>query len=345
MRVLITGGAGYIGSHTAKALARVGIEPVVYDNLSTGHRWAAKWGPIVEADLCDYQVLKQTLEQYDITAAIHFAAHAYVGDSVREPRKYFQNNVTNSLNLLNALLDAGVHHVAFSSSCAVYGIPNSIPISEDHLKLPVNPYGDSKLFIERALDWYGRAYGLRWAALRYFNAAGADPDGELGEDHDPETHLVPRIIEAAMGKCAVVEMYGVDYPTIDGTCVRDYVHVSDLAEAHVLALRHLLSGNASFAVNLGSGRGTTVREIIAAVESVTGAKVNVKLGPRRPGDPPVLVADPSRAESLLQWRPRLSSLENIVTTACSWHGRTFPSATFGSARQVPTVGLIASSAD
>jgi len=342
MRVLVTGGAGYIGSHTAKALARVGIEPVVYDNLSTGHRWATKWGPIVEADLCDCQALKQTLEQYDITAAIHFAAHAYVGESVLEPRKYFQNNVTNSLNLLNALLDAGVHNIVFSSSCAVYGIPNSIPISEDHPKLPVNPYGDSKLFIERVLDWYGRAYGLRWAALRYFNAAGADPDGELGEDHDPETHLMPRIIEAAMGKCARIEMYGVDYATTDGTCVRDYIHVSDLAEAHVLALQHLLSENESFAVNLGSGRGATVREVIAAVERVVGAKVNVNPAPRRPGDPPVLVADPSRAESLLHWHPRFSSLEKIVTTACRWHHRTFPSATAGSDLQTSTVGLGAS---
>src|SRR6202048_765098 len=320
MRVLITGGAGYIGSHTAKALARVGIEPVIYDNLSTGHRWAVKWGPLVEADLCDYQALKETIEQYDITAAIHFAAHAYVGESVREPRKYFQNNVTNTLNLLDALLDAGVDRVVFSSSCAVYGIPHSTkPISEDNPKLPVNPYGESKLFIERVLDWYGRAYGLRWAALRYFNAAGADPDGELGEVHDPETHLLPLVIDAAMGKLSFVEVFGVDYPTADGTCIRDYIHVSDLAEAHVLALQQLLSGSESFAVNLGTGRGASVREIVAAVERVVGVKVEVRQASRRPGDPPVLVADPARAENLLHWRPKLSSLQNIVSTAWDWH--------------------------
>ena len=326
MRVLITGGAGYIGSHTAKALARAGIEPVTYDNLSTGHSWAVKWGPLVEADLCDYQALKETIERYDITAAIHFAAHAYVGESVREPRKYFQNNVTNTLNLLDALLNTGVDRVVFSSSCAVYGIPDSTkPISEDNPKLPVNPYGESKLFIERVLDWYGRAYGLRWAALRYFNAAGADHDGELGEVHDPETHLLPLVIDAAMGKLSSVEMFGVDYPTADGTCIRDYVHVSDLAEAHVLALQQLLSGSESFAVNLGTGRGASVREIVAAVERVVGVKVEVRPAPRRPGDPPVLVADPARAENLLHWRPKLSSLQNIVSTAWDWHSRSVPS--------------------
>jgi len=319
MRVLITGGAGYIGSHTAKALARAGIEPVVYDNLSEGHHWAVKWGPLVEADLSDRHSLKQAIQQHDITAAIHFAAHAYVGESVHEPRRYFQNNVTNTLTLLDALLDAGVDHIVFSSSCAIYGVPDAIPISEDHSKQPVNPYGESKLFIERVLGWYGQAYDLRWAALRYFNAAGADPAGELGEAHHPETHLLPLVIEAALDKRTAVKIFGVDYPTPDGTAIRDYVHVSDLAEAHVLALQHLLSGGESFAVNLGSGRGVSVREIVAAVERIAGVSINVRPVARRTGDPPVLVADPARAEKLLSWHPEFSTLESIVSTA--WHWR------------------------
>jgi UDP-arabinose 4-epimerase len=342
MRVLITGGAGYIGSHTAKALARAGILPVVYDNLSAGHRWAVKWGPLVEADLPDHLALRQTIQQYDITAAIHFAAHAYVGQSMSEPRRYFHNNVSNTFNLLDALLDAGVGRVVFSSSCAVYGIPKAIPIREDELKSPINSYGESKLFIERVLDWYGRAYDFRWAALRYFNAAGADPEQELGECHDPETHLLPLVIEAAMGKRGCIDLFGVDYPTADGTAVRDYIHVSDLAEAHVIALQKLVSGAESFSANLGTGRGISAREIVAAVEAVAGAKVSVKAAPRRPGDPPVLVADPTRAESILQWRPRLSSLENIVTTAWRWHHRSLPSATAGSDPQVSAVDLAAS---
>jgi UDP-glucose-4-epimerase GalE len=345
MRVLITGGAGYIGSHTAKALARVGIEPVVYDNLSAGHRWAVKWGPLVEADLSDRLALRRTIQQYDITAAIHLAAHAYVGESIFEPRRYFENNVTNTLNLLDAFLDTGVGRVVFSSSCAVYGIPNAIPIREDHLKLPISPYGESKLFIERVLEWYGGAYDFRWAALRYFNAAGADPEQELGEFHDPETHLLPLVIEAAIGKRECIELFGADYPTADGTAIRDYIHVSDIAEAHVIALQKLFSGAESFSTNIGTGRGFSGREIVAAVEGVVGAKINVKLSPRRAGDPPVLVADPTRAESLLQWRPRHSSLENIVNTACRWHSRTFASSTLGSALQVPPAGLVASSAD
>jgi UDP-glucose-4-epimerase GalE len=322
MSILISGGAGYIGSHTAKSLSRAGFEPVVYDNLSTGHRWAVKWGPFIEADLCDQCALKDALKRYNVTAAIHFAAYAYVGESVGEPRRYFENNVTNSLNLLNTLLDAGVGCLVFSSSCAVYGVPQSIPISESHSKLPVNPYGESKLFIERALDWYGRAYGLRWAALRYFNAAGADPDGELGEVHDPEPHLVPRLIEAAKTKVGSVEIYGVDYPTEDGTAVRDYVHVSDLADAHVSALQHLLARGESTALNLGTGRGASVRQVVTAVERVSGAKIDVKPAPRRPGDPPELIADASAAQRLLGWRPKFSSLHQIVSSAWEWHSRT-----------------------
>jgi UDP-glucose-4-epimerase GalE len=321
LSILISGGAGYIGSHTAKSLSRAGFEPVVYDNLSTGHRWAVKWGPLVEADLSDQASLKHALREYKVTAAIHFAAHACVGESVREPRRYFENNVANTLHLVHALLDEGVNHIVFSSSCSVYGEPQSFPISESHSKLPVNPYGESKLFIERVLDWYGLAYGLRWAALRYFNAAGADPDGDLGEVHDPETHLVPRLIEAALGRLETVEIFGADYPTDDGTAVRDYVHVLDLAEAHVATLRYLLSGGESFSANLGTGRGASVREVIGSVERVSGTTINTKLAPRRPGDPPVLIADPAKAGRLLGWRPRLSSLDSIVSSAWGWHGR------------------------
>jgi UDP-arabinose 4-epimerase len=321
VRVLVTGGAGYIGSHTAKALARAGIEPVVYDNLSAGHRWAVKWGPLVEGDLSDRHALEETIRRYEITACIHFAAHAYVGESVREPRRYFQNNVTNTLTLLEALLDAGVSRFVFSSSCAVYGVPREVAIRETHPKEPVNPYGESKLFIERVLEWYGRAYDFRWSALRYFNAAGADPEGELGESHDPESHLLPLAIQAAMGKRAALEVFGVDYPTRDGTAIRDYIHVSDLAEEHVLALQRLISGAPSFAANLGTGHGASIRDVIAEVERITGHTIKVQPAPRRPGDPPVLVADPSGAESLLHWRPKHSSLEEIVRTAWKWQSR------------------------
>ncbi len=321
MSILISGGAGYIGSHTAKSLSRAGFEPVVYDNLSTGHRWAVQWGPLVIADLSDQASLRHALREYKVTAVIHFAAHAYVGESVREPRRYFENNVTNTLHLVHALLDEGINHIVFSSSCAVYGDPQSFPISENHSKLPVNPYGDSKLFIERVLDWYGRAYGLRWAALRYFNAAGADPEGELGEVHNPETHLVPRLIEAALGRLDSVEIYGGDYPTEDGTAVRDYVHVQDLAEAHVTALQHLLSGGESFSANLGTGRGASVREVITCVERVSGTTINTKLASRRPGAPPILIADAASAGRILGWRPRLSSLDSIVSSALGWHRR------------------------
>jgi len=321
VNILVTGGAGYIGSHTAKSLSRAGFAPVVYDNLSAGHRWSVKWGPLIEADLSDKASLKQALKEHNVTAAIHFAAHAYVGESAQEPRRYFQNNVANTLILLDALLDAGISHVVFSSSCAVYGEPRSLPISESHTKLPVNPYGESKLFIERVLEWYGRAYGMRWAALRYFNAAGADPEGELGEVHHPETHLVPCLIEAALGRLDTVELFGDDYPTPDGTAVRDYVHVSDLAEAHVATLQHLVSGGESFSANLGSGHGASVREVVSVVEHVSGKPIHTKIAPRRPGDPAILVADPTLVGKIIGWRAKHSSLEHIVSTAWNWHCR------------------------
>jgi UDP-glucose-4-epimerase GalE len=319
MRVLVTGGAGYIGSHTAKALAMAGCEPIVYDNLSEGHRWAVKWGPLVEAQLSDRDRLRHTIRNFRIQGAIHFAAHAYVGESMREPRRYFRNNVSNTLILLDALLDAGVKLFVFSSSCAIYGTPAVTPISEGHPMQPVNPYGESKLFVERVLDWYGAAYGLRSASLRYFNASGADPAGELGELHDPETHLLPLAIRAALGLHSHIEIFGKDYPTPDGSAIRDFVHVSDLADAHVLALNELQRGRDSFAANLGTGRGTSVLEVIRAVERVMHAPVATRECPRRPGDPAALVADPSLAGSLLGWRPKLSAIEDIVATAWQWH--------------------------
>lgn len=319
--ILVTGGAGYIGSHTAKRLAQSGFLPVVFDNLSTGHRWAVQWGPLIEGNLADVVLLRETIEKYRIQAVIHFAAHAYVGESIWNPQKYFRNNVVNSLNLLDALVESGVRRVVFSSTCATYGVPDRTPIAETHVQRPVSPYGESKYFIEHALQWYGLAYGLMSIALRYFNAAGADPEAELGEDHNPEPHLIPRVIGAALGERPRVEIYGSDYPTPDGTAVRDYVHVADLAVAHVLALTYLLDGGKSAAVNLGVGRGYSVREVIAAVERVTNRRIPVHMTARREGDPPALVADATKAAGMLQWHPQYSSLESIVETAVRWRSR------------------------
>lgn len=318
LRVLVTGGAGYIGSHTAKALARAGFEPVVFDNLSTGHRWAVRWGPLVEADLACREAVRAALEGYGIRAVMHFAASAYVGESMRDPRTYFRNNVVHTLNLLEAMLDAGVHVIVFSSSCATYGVPEVLPILEDHPQRPVSPYGESKLMVERVLHWYGQAHGLHWLSLRYFNAAGADPEGELGEVHDPETHLIPRAILVALGQLGSLEVYGTDYPTADGTAVRDYVHVTDLAEAHVLGLQYLLDGGVSTALNLGTGHGYSVRDVVAAVERAAARPVSVLEGSRRPGDPPALVASAGRARQMLRWCPRYSDLRTIVETAWRW---------------------------
>jgi UDP-arabinose 4-epimerase len=319
MRVLVTGGAGYIGSHTAKALAQAGHEVVVLDNFSGGHRWAVKWGPCVEGDLGDAALVTQALKTYGIDAVLHFAASIQVGESVRDPKKYFWNNVVNTLRLLDAMLAAGVPHIVFSSSAAVYGNPERVPIPEAHPTRPVNPYGDTKLMMERALQWYGAAYGIRWAALRYFNAAGADPDGDLGEEHDPESHLIPLVIRAALGRTPYVEVFGTDYDTPDGTAIRDYIHIVDLADAHVKALQYLARGGESRALNLGTGEGHTVREVIAAVSKVSGGPVPVRDAPRRAGDPPALVADPAQAASLLGWKPRYAGLSEIVESAWKWH--------------------------
>lgn len=317
--VLVTGGAGYIGSHTCKALAEAGYLPVSIDNLSLGHRWAVQWGPLIEADLLDEQAVRQALTEYGIGAVIHFAASAYVGDSMRDPAFYYRNNVLTTLVLLDAMRAIGVRDIIFSSSCSVYGNTSQVPIDESHVTAPLSPYGQSKLDGENALRWYGQAYGLRWMALRYFNAAGADAAGDVGEDHDPETRLVPRAIMAAMGSAEPLSIFGDDYATPDGTAIRDYIHVSDLARAHVRALGALAGGAQSQVLNLGTGRGYSVREVIVQVGKALCREVPHAVGPRREGDPAEVVADASRAARVLGWTPEESSLEAIVTSAARWH--------------------------
>jgi UDP-arabinose 4-epimerase len=321
LSVLIVGGAGYIGSQTAKLVAKAGLAPVVLDNLVYGHESAVKWGPLIKGDLADPALVERVLTEHGVTSVIHFAAYAYVGESVTNPRKYFRNNVVNTLNLLDAMVDRGVRDIVFSSTCATYGDPSKVPIAEDHLQTPVNPYGESKLMVEKILRWYQGAYGLRFAALRYFNAAGADPEGELGEEHDPETHLIPLAIDAALGKGKELSIFGTDYPTPDGTNIRDYIHVADLADAHILALQHLTNGTESLKLNLGTGRGHSVREVIATVEKVSGRKVPAREVGRRAGDPPALVADPAKARQVLGWQPKYAALETIVEHAFRWHSR------------------------
>jgi len=315
MVVLVVGGAGYIGSHTARALRRHGHDVVIYDNLSTGHKHLARGFELIEADIAEEGKLADALKRSQ--AVIHFAASAYVGESVENPRKYFRNNVEAGLFLLNATIDAGIRTFVFSSSCAVYGVPPKSPITEDIPRQPINPYGVSKLFFENALEAYGRAYGLRSVRLRYFNAAGADESGELGELHDPETHLIPLALAAAAGLGPDLQVFGTDYPTPDGTCIRDYIHVNDLAEAHVLALHYLIEGGVPVALNLGTGDGSSIKQVMTAVQAATGAHVPWRAAPRRPGDPPALVADPSNAARILEWKPS-RTLGDIVATSWNW---------------------------
>ena len=319
--ILVTGGAGYVGSHACKALAAAGYAPVVYDNLSRGHCEAVRWGPLVEGDLHDSAKLVATLKAHRITAVMHFAAFAYVGESMADPENYYWNNVGGTLALLGAMRAAGVAQIVFSSTCAVYGVPRQLPIRETAAMAPLNPYGDTKLVIERMLHWYAAAYRVRYLALRYFNAAGAYPEGEVGEDHSPETHLIPLVLRAALGRGEPVEIYGTDYPTPDGTAIRDYIHVTDLADAHVRAITDLAAGGDSAALNLGTGQGSSVRQVIAAVERISGRQVPHRLAARRPGDPPELVADPAAARTRLGWRPRCSDLDTIVRTALAWETR------------------------
>jgi UDP-glucose-4-epimerase GalE len=316
--VLVTGGAGYIGSHACKALAQAGYRTVVFDNLAAGHRGAVKWGELVEGDIADTRTVEAALRRHEIFAVMHFAAFLDVGESVRDPVKYYRNNVIGALSVLEAMAATGVTRFVLSSTCATYGEPMETPIVETHPQRPINSYGESKLAVERALPHFERAYGIHSVALRYFNASGADPDGEIGEDHAPEIHLIPRAIEAVAGGPAL-QVFGDDYPTPDGTCLRDYVHVSDLADAHVKALEAIVDVRKSAVYNLGTGRPHSVREVIGAVERATACPVPWTVAPRRPGDPAVLYASPHKAQAELHWTPRFADIETIVRTAWNWH--------------------------
>ncbi|MBD9652360.1 UDP-glucose 4-epimerase GalE [Ensifer sp. PDNC004] len=317
---LVTGGAGFIGSHTCKRLAEQGIVPVVYDNLSTGHRANVKWGPLVEGAIEDKERLAAAIRTHAPECLIHFAASAYVGESVEDPGKYYTNNVAGSIALLEACRATGLGRIVFSSSCATYGIPPQLPITEDMVQLPINPYGRTKLMIELMLGDYARAYGIRSVALRYFNAAGADPEGQLTEKHDPETHLIPRALMAAAGRIDRLDVFGDDYATPDGTCIRDYIHVTDLADAHVASVNYLRDGGEVLHANLGSGHGTSIRQVLSAIDRVTGRPVPVQMLPRRPGDPPVLYADTNWARQRLGFSPQLSDIDTIIATAAPSFG-------------------------
>lgn len=317
--ILIIGGAGYIGSHVNKELTAQGYETVVFDNLSYGHREFVKWGIFEPGDLGNIQDIVRVFKKYPIDAVMHFAAFTYVGESVENPQKYYLNNLRNTLNLLEVMLEENVKTMVFSSTCATYGEPQEIPITEDHPQNPVNPYGRGKLMVEQILEDYSSAYDLRYASLRYFNAAGADPDGEIGELHQPETHLIPLILDAASGKRDHIQIFGTDYPTPDGTCIRDYIHVLDLADAHIRALKYLKNRGKSDVFNLGNGQGFSVKEVIRTAQEVTGKKVKAVETHRRPGDPPILVGSSKKASDILGWQPKYADLSLILQTAWNWH--------------------------
>ncbi len=317
--VLITGGAGYIGSHAVQEARKNGFDPVSYDNLSLGHAWAVQGSPLVKGELADRKKLSAAFKKFKPAAVMHFASHTSVGESVANPQKYYQDNLTNAMTLFSVMLERKVRYFILSSTAATYGDPVEVPIPETHPQAPINPYGDSKLMLEKILAWYDKAYGLRSTFLRYFNAAGADASGKIGEVHEPETHLIPLVLDAAMGRRKEITVFGQDYPTADGTCIRDYIHVTDLAGAHFLALKRMMEKDKSDFFNLGTGKGFSVKEVITKAEEVTGMKVPVKMGARRAGDPPELVARSSKAMETLGWQPRHSSLENILRTAWAWH--------------------------
>lgn len=319
MAVLVCGGAGYIGSHVNKQLYKEGYETIVFDNLIYGHREAVKWGRFVKGDLKNMQELEKAFEENTIDAVFHFAAYAYVGESVQEPEKYYYNNIANTLNLLHVMRRHGCDKIIFSSTCATYGESEKTPITEDMPQNPINPYGFTKLAVEHILKDYHKAYGLEYVVLRYFNAAGADPDGKIGESHDPETHLIPLVLDAAAGKRPDIKIFGNDYPTRDGTCIRDYIHVTDLTQAHLLALQYLENGGKSDCFNLGNEKGTSVLEIVEAVKRVTDRDFPVTLAPRRTGDPGILVGSSEKARTALGWEPQFADIETIVRHAWCWH--------------------------
>jgi UDP-glucose 4-epimerase len=319
--ILVTGGAGYIGSHCCKELRLRGFNPITFDNLVYGYKDFVRWGDFYQGDLGIPQDIDTCFKQYRIDAVIHFAAYAYVGESVTDPLKYYENNVANTILLLQASLAHDVRYFIFSSSCATYGVPESTPIDETHPLNPINPYGRTKKMIEEILKDCDAAYGLRYNSLRYFNAAGADPEGEVGEKHKPETHLIPLILDVSAGKRKNIKIFGNDYPTGDGTCIRDYIHVTDLARAHVLALERLLDGADSDYFNLGQGNGFSVREVVERTSQVTGQEIAFKIVDRRPGDPPVLVASSKKSKEYLNWQPVYTNLEEIIRTAWNWHRR------------------------
>jgi UDP-glucose 4-epimerase len=316
--ILIAGGAGYIGSHANKILNKKGYETLVYDNLSRGHREFAKWGHFILGDLGDKEQLRLCFKNYPIDAVMHYCAFCYVGESVDHPAEYYRNNVTSTLNLLDVMVEYDVKYFIFSSTCATYGNPVQIPIAEDHPQHPINPYGKSKLMVEQILKDYDEAYGIRHVSLRYFNAAGADPEGEIGEWHAPEPHLIPIALQVATGQLENVQIYGTDYDTPDGTCIRDYIHINDLAEAHLLALEYLAQGGASEAFNLGNGKGFSVKEVLNEARRVTDKNIVALEGVRRAGDPPILIGSSEKAHNVLKWQPVHNSLTEIIETAWKW---------------------------
>jgi len=317
--ILIVGGAGYIGAHINKILNKNGYETLVFDNLSYGHEEFVKWGAFENGDLGNIEDIRRIFRNYPITAVLHFAAFTYVGESVEDPQKYYRNNVCNTLNLLQVMLEFGIKRIVFSSTCATYGNPVEIPITENHIQNPISPYGRGKLMVENILSDYSEAYNLKYVSLRYFNAAGADPDTEIGEEHNPETHLIPLVLDAASGKRENINIFGTDYSTEDGTCIRDYIHVTDLADAHLKALKYLENGGSSDYFNLGNGSGFSVKEVIEEAKKITGKEIVAVETERRAGDPPILVGSSEKIRSVLNWEPKYSDLSVIIETAWKWH--------------------------
>jgi UDP-glucose 4-epimerase len=322
MAILVTGGAGYIGSHSVLTLQKAGYEVIILDSLVYGHQDLVESvlkTKLIVGNTCDRALLREVFANHQIDAVMHFAAYAYVGESVTEPAKYYDNNLVGTLTLLEAMLEANVKTFVFSSTCATYGVPDSVPITEDQSQNPINPYGATKLMVERILQDFDHAYDFRSVCLRYFNAAGADPEGNLGEDHNPETHLIPLVLQTALGQRDAISVFGTDYDTPDGTCIRDYIHVLDIAQAHILALKYLLHDGATDVFNLGNASGFSVKEVIETARKITGKEIKAEFGDRRPGDPPALVGSGAKAQKILGWQPAYSNLEDIISHAWQWH--------------------------